>query len=291
MLNKFKGALIGIAVGDALGASTEFMSKEEVKRQYGYLDQIIGGGWLNIEQGDITDDTEMTLCVANGIIKDYKNPIPEIGNEFLKWYKSKPKDIGISVVTTLRLYNGDWFKASKQSHDLVKKSAGNGTLMRCLPIALAYKDLKTIEELSIKQSKMTHYDDLAAEACVIYNRIAYKLLSNNDLKKTIEEEVKGTKYEIILNKKELDVPPDGFVINTLLWVLKTLYTTNNFSDVVEILTNAGGDADTTSAIAGGLAGIYYGYEQIPYKYKDEINLIDEIEEIATKLYKLNQGTV
>ncbi|MFP5303967.1 ADP-ribosylglycohydrolase family protein, partial [Cobetia sp. SIMBA_158] len=75
------------------------------------------------------------------------------------------------------------------------KSAGNGSLMRCLPIALAYTQLEKIEEISVAQSKMTHYDDLASEACVLYNRIAYRLLMNEELKSSILAEIKNTRYE------------------------------------------------------------------------------------------------
>lgn len=290
MLNKFKGALIGLAVGDALGATTEFMLEKEVKKQYGYLNEIIGKGWLNLEPGEITDDTQMTLCVANGILKNYNDPIESIGKEFIKWYESDPKDVGLSTTHSISNYFilNDWKKASNQSHKTLGKSAGNGSLMRCLPVALAYSDLNKMKKITIEQSEMTHYDKLAAEACVINNIIATKIIEGIDLKQSIKSSIKNTKYESVITE-DLNSVPDGYVVNTFSWVLKTLYETDNFNDVVEILTNLGEDSDTTAAIAGGLAGLYYGYDSIDDKYKNKILLKNEIEKIAESLYNLRKS--
>lgn len=285
MRDKFKGALIGLAVGDALGATTEFMTKEEVKDQYVYLSEIIGGGWLDLKAGEVTDDTEMTLCVARGILQNYENPIDKIGEEFIAWFKSDPKDIGVTTINTLSKYKGNWFEAAKLTHKKVGQSAGNGSLMRCLPIALAYDDKKLMNELTIKQSNMTHYDKKAAEACLIYNNIAMRIINGFNLNNAIELEIMNTRYKNVLTKK-LKTLPNGYVVNTFSWVLQTLYTTNNFPDVIETLANLGEDSDTTSAIAGGIAGLYYGYDSIDNKYKNKILIKNEIEDIAEKLYDI-----
>jgi len=163
MLDKIEGGLFGLAVGDALGGTTEFMSEREIKERYGRINEIIGGGCWNLKPGETTDDTDMTICVLKGIIANHQNPIEEIGKEFLRWWESDPKDLGITVQTAFNCYQGDWFQAAEKAHDeLSGKSAGNGTLMRCLPVALAYSDSQKIDEISALQSKMTHYDDLAA---------------------------------------------------------------------------------------------------------------------------------
>lgn len=288
MKENFKGALVGLAIGDALGATTEFMTKEEVKDRYGYLKDIIGGGWLNLKAGEITDDTEMTLCVANGIIQNFEYPIDKIGEEFIKWFKSKPKDVGISTAHSIRGYNGNWLRTSYESHSLIGKSAGNGSLMRCLPIALAYKDKLLMRKLTIEQSRMTHYDMQAAYACVIYNNIVSKVIEGESLKDAIKNEVNNTDYKNVLNGN-LKMLPDGYVVNTFSWVLHVLYNTDNFSDVVETLVNLGEDSDTTAAIAGGLAGLYYGYDSIEDKYKNKLLIRNELEQIADKLYNLREN--
>jgi ADP-ribosyl-[dinitrogen reductase] hydrolase len=172
MLDKIKGGLFGVAIGDALGATTEFMTKEEIKEKYGEVTEIIGGGIWELEGGETTDDTAMTLAVVKGIMANFNNPIEEIGKQFLYWENTNPVDIGITIQTVFKNYNGNWFNAAAQAHDQFGGlSAGNGTLMRCLPIALAYSDQKIIDELSMLQSKMTHYDELAC-------RSMYDLQSN-----------------------------------------------------------------------------------------------------------------
>ena len=115
MLDRIKGGLFGVAVGDALGATTEFMSAEEVRERYGKVTDIMGGGYFDLLPGEVTDDTAMTIAVAKGIIRNKENPIAEIGEEFLKWYKTNPPDVGIIIRTVLRRYQGDWFAAAVQA--------------------------------------------------------------------------------------------------------------------------------------------------------------------------------
>lgn len=281
----FRGAIMGLAVGDALGATTEFMNEKDIKEKYDVLKDIVGGGWLDLQPGEITDDTEMTICVANGILENPEDPIDSIGKHFLQWLKSNPKDIGTTTRCALYSYKGDWEEASYNAYKTLGQGAGNGSLMRCLPIALAYSDRNKVIELSFFQSRMTHYDFIAGEACVLYNLIAYEIMNGMNLKEAIEKNILGTKYEEVL-KNDPNCSPSGFVVDTFKCVLRVLLTTNNYEDVVVKLTNMGGDADTTAAIAGGLAGLYYGYNNIPSKFKDKIILKKQLIELADKLYDL-----
>jgi len=115
MLDKIEGSLFGMAVGDALDGTTEFMSEHEIKKCYGRINEIIGGGCWNLKPGETTDDTDMTICVLKGIIANPQNPIAEIGKEFLRWWESDPKDIGITVQTAFNCYQGDWFQAAEKA--------------------------------------------------------------------------------------------------------------------------------------------------------------------------------
>ena len=285
MLNKMKGALFGLAIGDALGGTTEFLTKEEIKNKYGKVSEIMGGGVWKLEKGETTDDTAMTLAVARGIIKNPLNPIEAIGEEFLNWYAQRPKDVGIIISTVLSAFNGNWFDTAKKAHyqDLNELSAGNGSLMRCLPIALAYHDLEQVEAVTRKHSQMTHYDTLAEEACVIYNRIAFHVLHGKALKEAIQNEIKGTIYEPVLNGEKPSSNPDGFVVNTMNWVLYWLLSCESYLDVVIGATNEGYDTDTVAAIAGGLAGLACGFEGLPKEYCDVLLVKEELEQIVLTL--------
>ncbi|WP_346010314.1 ADP-ribosylglycohydrolase family protein [Paenibacillus sp. SYP-B3998] len=92
--NKIKGGLYGVAIGDALGGTTEFFTRKEIQQKHGFLTEIIGGGVWDLEPGEVTDDTMMTLCVAEGILANPSDPMISIGEKFLEWYRSDPKDIG-----------------------------------------------------------------------------------------------------------------------------------------------------------------------------------------------------
>jgi ADP-ribosyl-[dinitrogen reductase] hydrolase len=289
MLDKIKGALYGFAIGDALGGTTEFMDKEEIQEEYGVVDKIIGGGVWGLQKGETTDDTAMTLCVARGILKNHENPIEAIGEEFLQWYYPKrPKDVGINIETVLKIYDGNWFETAKKAHYqyLDERSAGNGSLMRCLPVALSYPDVEKIEEITRKQSKLTHYDFKADEACVIYNRIAYHVFHGKDLKETLKEEIKGTIYESVLNGEKPKCFPTGYVVDTMKWVLYWLLTSETFLDVVVGATNEGHDSDTVAAIAGGLAGLACGFEGLPQEYCDVLLVKEELEKLSISINQI-----
>lgn len=286
MLNKILGGLMGMAIGDALGGTTEFLSEKQIKEKYGVVTDIIGGGYWHLIPGETTDDTAMTIAVAKGIIDVPNDPIQAIGKYFIEWNNTNPKDIGNIVATSFRYFSGDWNFAAKRAHDILNgKTAGNGSLMRCLPIALAYNDLEKMQEITIKQSKMTHYDDVAAEICVIYNKIAMRLLNGENLQASILKEVKNTRFDSNLEIKP-DCSPNGYVVNTFTWVLYWLYNMTSFSDVVIGAANKGGDSDTIAAIAGGLKGIEVGFSGIPLAYSNKILLKDELMNIGKKLYSI-----
>ena len=141
------------------------------------------------------------------------------------------------------------------------------------------------------QSKMTHYDERCNEACVLYNRIAFRLLQGEEMKAVIQQELIGTEYESMLTSAP-NCEASGFVVHTFRWVLHILLEATDFSEVVQRAANLGGDSDTIGAIAGGLAGIYYGYEQIPAKYAEAILIKDRLDEISVRLYmfgKVNEA--
>jgi ADP-ribosylglycohydrolase len=289
MRNRILGGLFGVAAGDALGGTTEFMNEAEVRREYGWLEEIIGGGVWRLEAGEITDDTAMTIAVARGILQNPQDPIEAIGEFFLQWRATNPKDIGNIIRTVFDLYDGNWTEAARRAGILLNgKTAGNGTLMRCLPIALAYKDEAVMEEVSRRQSEMTHEDHLATEACLIYNRIANRLLQEEQLLSAIRAEITGTRYEQLLNGEAPVAPPDGFVVHTLEWVVHHLLAAETFAEVVQCAANKGGDSDTIGAIAGGLAGIYWGYDGIPSKYTDQILLRQELTELGDALLAIRE---
>nr|WP_040712520.1 ADP-ribosylglycohydrolase family protein [Paenibacillus curdlanolyticus] len=287
-LDRIKGGMYGVAVGDALGGTTEFMSAKEVQTAYGYLMEIIGGGVWRLEPGEVTDDTMMTLCVAEGIIERPDQPMEAIGERFLAWYRTNPKDIGNIIRTVFHKFEGNWFEAALLADLDMGQSGGNGSLMRCLPAALVYAKWEEVERVTRMQSRMTHYDPRCDEACIIYNRIAYRLLQGEALQPVVQQELIGTEYEDLLTS-EPNCEPSGFVVHTFRWVAHLLLTSKDFSDVVQRAANLGGDSDTIGAIAGGLAGMHCGYGQIPKAYADKILIRERLDAAVEGLHALRRA--
>jgi len=290
MQDRIKGGLFGVAIGDALGGTTEFMTRAEVKRVHGYLTDIAGGGVWQLAPGEVTNDTMMTLGVAEGILAAPDDPAMAIGERFLAWYRTQPKDIGTIIRRVLSRYEGDWFEAALRADLDFGQSAGNGSLMRCLPAALAYPRLADVERVSRMQSRMTHYDGRCDEACVLYNRIAHRLLIGGaGLREAIRAEIAGSAYAgELAATAEPDCEPSGFVVHTFRWVVRLLLTSATFEEVVQRAANLGGDSDTIAAIAGGLAGVHCGFAGIPERYCSRILLREKLADVSDRLAMLRK---
>jgi len=138
-LERVLGGLFGVACGDALGGTLEFTHKNIGVEKYGYHKDIIGGGKMHLKPGQVTDDTVMTIAVAEGILENANFPIAAIGKRFVEWYKTDPIDIGITCQEAIDgfIHCGDWMEASLKIYKYSNgRNAGNGTLMRCIPAAL-----------------------------------------------------------------------------------------------------------------------------------------------------------
>ena len=291
-IERVLGALFGVACGDALGGTLEFTSESEGKKLYGYHKEIIGGGFMSLSPGEVTDDTIMTIAVAEGIIENPNIPIEAIGKRFVSWYNTDPKDIGITCQDAIARYikSNDWNDASLYVHSISNgMTAGNGTLMRCIPAALYYRDYDKMVEVTKAQSKMTHYDEKASEACILYNTIVYKYLKGEDKEKAIVETLKGYKeYENIMFVDRQELNPSGYVVDTFQCALWCFINNSNVEDIICEAVNLYGDPDTIGAIAGGLAGVYYGYNNIPRRWTDKIILKDKLLKLSDKL---NSGDI
>ena len=280
--NAIKGALYGVAIGDALGAPLEFMSAKEIVNRHGKVTEMIGGGWLNVSPGEITDDTQMTLAVAEGIIENPDNPIEAIGERFIAWARSGPKDIGGTCSRSIyraaregpkRPTEAAWFNASKDTaKSNGRRSGGNGALMRTVYPGLYYQGRLMAVETSAAIAQMTHWDDESNEACELYTDMIH-LLTEAVYKqpearsRIIDETLQGTRYQIDrLRHEKGDPEPTGYVVDSMECALAAFYSTNSFEGAIVEAANMGGDADTIAAITGGLAGAYYGYEAIPDRW-------------------------
>lgn len=299
---RYRSGLLGVAVGDALGATLEFMSREEIERRYGTLREIVGGGWLRLAPGEVTDDTEMTLAVAEGILEDPDDPIDSIGEGFIAWYEKRPKDIGrtcqLAIESALSFSIGskpNWGAASTAVREhLGEQAAGNGALMRTLPVALAYYgDDHRVDSMSARVAEMTHPTRDAAWSCSLYSLLVCRLLDGIDKEEALRWVYEWTRYQdappLFKPPGTVDAPHgsvSGYTVDTLQAALWAFQTGVDAEDVIVRAANLGGDTDTVAAIAGGLAGVYY--VQIPERWVNAIepSVRQHIEELADGLCAL-----
>lgn len=277
--SKIKGALYGFAIGDAMGATTEFMSESSIKSKYGKVKNIIGGGWLNLRPGEVTDDTQMMMCVCEAINQSfgdkrdwsythYEGPTQAMLSKcceyFSQWYLSNPPDIGgcCRRVISSCLNNPNpntWMDIADNPNSL-----GNGSLMRTLPIIL----VGLTEETAILQGRLTHGNYVCDAAIHMYYENVERFLYEGGFRNVVE----GL-YE-----------PSGHVVHTLNNALYWVQHTPSFKKAIIGAVNHGGDADTIAAITGSLAGAFYGYEAIPNKWIEQLD--PEVRKDLDKYTKL-----
>ena len=253
--DRIKGALYGFAIGDAMGATTEFMTSGQVRNRYEQVTDIIGGGWLNLEPGQVTDDTQMSICVMDAIMDSHKLTsqfYSNVGNNFVKWYKSNPPDVGGQCSKGI--------VAWMEHKQVVDSTDGNGSLMRALPCALIRR-----KEWNQIQGAITHPTQLCHDAIDMYHEVVVTLVYCDVFR--------------FMPHVEDKVNPTGYVVDTLT---NALYWAKayQFEDVILGAVNDGGDADTIAAIAGSIGGANLGYSSIPERWIKQLDT-----EVKNKLDK------
>jgi ADP-ribosyl-[dinitrogen reductase] hydrolase len=173
--DRYCGALLGLAVGEALGAPAEFLTCDQVVERFGVLTEMVGGGCYNVAPGETIDATERMLCLAESLVATGGFDPEDIMARYVAWFDSRPRDVSLTVRTViLALHSGtSWDLASRRAHEILgSPTAGNGSLMRCAPLALRFAgDDERRAQLSLRESVLTHFDRLAGWACVAFNEL------------------------------------------------------------------------------------------------------------------------
>ncbi|WDF47630.1 ADP-ribosylglycohydrolase family protein [Chryseobacterium sp. KACC 21268] len=307
MKNSVKSGIFGVCVGDALGVPVEFKKREDLKISpvKGYLEYM---SW-NQPKGTWSDDSSLTLCLSEVLTKGYD--LEKIGQSFVKWVKyghwtahGRLFDIGGTTRHSIaRLIKGE---SAKFSGNIFEEDNGNGSLMRILPLAFYLKNEENIETLylTVKEvSSITHGHFRSVFACFIYVLFAIELINGKSKKEAFEYMQKqALEYAVFqeFNPKEVELfekvlnndistfPEDvikssGYVLHSLEASFWCFLNSESYSEAVLKAVNLGEDTDTTGAITGGIAGIYYGFENIPEEWISELVRKDDIEKLCSKL--------
>lgn len=290
-----RGVLLGLACGDALGCPVEFRSPTAIKAEFGTLDEMIGHGTHNQPPGTITDDSEMMLCIARSLVEIGRFDPEDIASRFEEWLASEPFDVGLmtrDAIDELRRgsspgKSGKYVWSRRQEGS----NAGNGSLMRCAPYALAYSQNPTaLVAVSQASSRITHYDPRCRDACAVLNSIIAAQFNGvgdvfaNALSLDLTDEVRSVVEGVVLGTvEESDLQNTGYVVHTLQTSLYDALTADSAEDAIIQSVNRGGDADTLGAVTGALAGARFGASELPNRWLDTIDERDELERLADEL--------
>jgi ADP-ribosyl-[dinitrogen reductase] hydrolase len=268
LMQRALGAYLGLAVGDALGATVEFMTAREIAAIHRVHRQIVGGGWLRLKPGQVTDDTEMGLALGDALLRGGLEDVRVIADAFVKWMHGCPIDIGNTCRRGIRRYMLQGSIAATPAPD----SAGNGAAMRNLPSVLAtLKDEAAFERVSIAQAHVTHHHPLSDAATLTLGRMTRRLLRDEGLSAAHAEAELLIEYLSEFRFVPWPGQTSGYIVDTVQTVLDAFFTTSSFEECLIKVVNRGGDADTTGALAGQLAGACYGVGAIPERWLKKLD--------------------
>lgn len=307
MENIIKAGIFGVCIGDALGVPVEFKKREDLKKYpvTGYLEYM---SW-NQPRGTWSDDSSLTLCLADELTKGYN--LEKIGQSFVKWNKfghwtahGRLFDIGGTTRHSIaRLIKGE---SARFSGNIFEEDNGNGSLMRILPLAFYLKDEEDIDKLyqTVKEvSAITHGHFRSVFACFVYIMFTIELIKGKD-----KQEAYAYMQKIALDYSEIqsfnpaevdlfhrilknnisaypenEIKSGGYVLHSLEASLWCFLNSETYAEAVLKAVNLGEDTDTTGAITGGIAGIYYGFENIPEEWITGLVRKDDIGALCEKL--------
>ncbi len=303
---RYRGVLLGLAIGDALGAQVEFMPRGTFPPVEGFR----GGGPHGLGPGEWTDDTAMALSLAESLVETGGfDPVDQL-RRYLRWYREgylSPKgycfDIGNTTRRALERFakTGEPYPGPTGEH-----TAGNGSLMRLAPVALffAAEPEKAIRYAALS-SRTTHGAPQAVDACRYFTGLLVGALRGEPKEKLLapfyspvpdlwEEsplhpEVARVAAGSYAGKTEAEIRAGGYVVDTLEAVLWAFSRGENFGQAVTLAVNLGDDADTVGAVAGQLAGAYFGEAGIPAAWREGVYLRDRIVALADALYRQAWG--
>lgn len=281
-----RAAFLGLALGDALGATVEFLTPAEIRAERGVHRDLVGGGWLHLRPGCVTDDTEMSLCIAAAIDAAGGWDLRGIADRLAAWLRSGPVDVGSTCRKGIRRYmlEGTLTGAPNEG------DAGNGAAMRMAPVALAtLAERGLMERLALEQARLTHHHPLSDAACLHVGELLHlACLGASKARLRRASEALAVRLPVF-RVAPCRGPASGYVVDTLRTVLHFFEATQSFEACLVAVVNQGGDADTTGAIAGAIAGAYYGPEELPARWlrRLDASVRAEVERLADRLVALS----
>ncbi|RAW15221.1 ADP-ribosylglycohydrolase family protein [Paenibacillus taichungensis] len=297
--DRFQGCFIGLAAGDALGTTVEFSSPGTFEP----VIDIVGGGVFNLAPGQWTDDTSMALCLAESLVRKENFDPGDQMRRYTNWYQvgymsstGTCFDIGGATRSALERFaaTGEAYSGS-----INPMTAGNGSIMRLAPVAMAYANQpdQAVRYAGLS-SRTTHAAVESVEACEVLAAILVAGLRGADKEVMLRPETcrqwREEKFfspaieEIVQGSYRDKAPPDiqgsGYVVRSLEAALWAFHQSSTFEKGALLAVNLGDDADTTGAVYGQIAGAYYGLSGIPIHWREKLAMRDTLSELSEALW-------
>jgi len=283
------GAMVGLAVGDAVGTTLEFTAKPEVP----VLFDMVGGGPFSLAPGQWTDDTAMSLALADSLLRDHTLDLTDLMNRFVNWREHGQYsctgacfDIGVATSRALDRYlsYGDPRAGSELPTD-----AGNGCVMRMAPVSVRFrKDWVVLFDVAKRQATTTHRAPEAIEYSGYLADIVADAISGIPLHELVTGGSAADVRDFRVGQPRDEVRGTGYVVDCVHAALWAVSRTTSFESAVLMAANLGQDADTTAAVAGQIAGAVYGLSGIPKRWLDKLAWREEIERKANALFDASE---
>ncbi|WP_199246924.1 ADP-ribosylglycohydrolase family protein [[Phormidium] sp. ETS-05] len=297
----YRGCLLGLAVGDAVGTTLEF----KAPGTFTPIEDMVGGGPFGLKRGQWTDDTSMALCLAESLInRKGFDPVHQL-ETYCRWWREghlsstgRCFDIGITTANALRDFEqtGEPYRT-----DLDPRTAGNGSIMRLGPVPLFYaRNPQEAIEKAGDSSRTTHPVAVAVDACRYLAGLIVGAVRGASKEELLspgycpilgywqEHPLAPEIMEIALGSFKDREPPQikgsGYVVKSLEAALWAFYKSGSFAEGCLLAVNLGDDADTTGAVYGQLAGAFYGEAAIPKEWRDRLAYKDLIISLAQQLF-------
>ena len=276
LFDRTLGAYLGLAIGDALGATVEFMIPREIAHQFardgGVHRNIVGGGWLKLAPGQVTDDTTMSLALGDALLQGAQNgqlfDTVLIADAFVAWWRGKPVDCGDTCRRGIVRYMRDSSLHGAQNEG----DGGNGALMRNLPVVIVtLGDDEAFEKVSIAQARITHHHPLSDAAVLGIGRLLRMILAGAEAA-VIDNFIASLICECPkFNFRPYRGRASGYVVDTVQTVLHAFTGSDDFEEALVTAVNRGEDADTNGALVGMLAGARCGASALPSRWLRRLN--------------------
>jgi len=299
-MDRAEGVVLGLACGDALGRPVEFRSPQQITAEHGTLTEMVGHGTWGQPAGTITDDTDQALCIARSLTECGGFDPADIADRFVAWYDSDPFDIGNMTRQSIRaLKQGHaWDEAGQQVWETSPEgsNAGNGSVMRCPPLAVAFRDdSDRLAEVSRESSLITHADPRCTYGCAMLNLAIAGFLRDEatPLVSTLDHVGSEAPDELVSALAQMadgnelgSLSTSGYVVDSLQTALHDALAADTAEDAIVTAVNRGGDADTIGAIAGAVAGARFGAQDVPERWLSTIDEREELTRLAERLAEL-----